>query len=136
MLFLDKNYLRFVFLIPIFLSIGIVSLAFADNEGQTIDNIVGFCKTEPRVARKVVHPFKGAIQKQIPTVTLYNQNPGCYVACYSRNPDKAVYPVAQGIYLVGQLRVRGSYNGVMCTPENYETRDIRGEQHFKEICSK
>lgn len=83
-----------------------------------------------------LHPTPGLEERVIPNVNIFLRNPGCYIACYSKNPDKSVFPVTSNIYLVGQIRVRGSYVGRMCVPENYETVDIRGERAFKELCSK
>lgn len=82
------------------------------------------------------HPVPDTVEKHIPTVNIFNHTPGCYVACYSHNPDKAVYSVTPTIYLVGQLRVRGSYVGRQCVPENYESADIRSEKVFKDLCSR
>lgn len=86
--------------------------------------------------RAALHPAEGLEERDIPVVNLFDRTPGCYIACYSRNPDKGVFPVADGIYMIGQIRVRGSYNSTLCVPEDYETKDIRGEKTFKEICSK
>lgn len=83
-----------------------------------------------------VQPAPGLERKVIPVVNIFKRNPGCYLACYSHNPDKSIYPVTGSIFLVGQIRVRGTYVGTMCVPENYESTDIRGEEKFKELCSK
>lgn len=82
------------------------------------------------------HFETGYEERLIPVVNLFTRTPGCYVACYSHNPDKAVYSVANNIYLIGHIRVRGNYEGKMCVPENYENSDIRGEKAFKELCSR
>lgn len=84
----------------------------------------------------VPHPSPDFVEKHIPTVNLFDHTPGCYVACYSKNPDKAVYSVTPTIYLIGQIRVRGNYVGRQCVPEYYENADIRAEKFFKELCSK
>lgn len=83
-----------------------------------------------------LQPVEGLTERYVPVVNIFYKTPGCYIACYSRNPDKGVYPVTPGIFLVGHIRVKGSYQGVMCVPEDYESQDIRGETPFKEICSK
>lgn len=84
----------------------------------------------------VLQPTPGFDERTMPVVNIFTRAPGCYVACYSNNPDKSVYALTRSIYMVGQIRVRGSYVGKMCVPENFETADIRGEKAFKELCSK
>lgn len=81
-------------------------------------------------------PMPGYQVRLLPSVNLIIEKPGCYVACYSTNPDKGVYAIQKDIYVVGQIRVRGQYEGKNCVPEDYEGMDIGPETHFKELCSK
>lgn len=83
-----------------------------------------------------LHFAEGFEERCIPVLNDFLRAPGCYVACYSHNPDKSVFSVAENIYMIGYIRVRGSYIGKTCVPENYENTDIKGERHFKELCSK
>ncbi len=83
-----------------------------------------------------LHYTEGFEERCIPVLNDFLRTPGCYVACYSHNPDKSVYSVAANIYMIGYIRVRGNYIGKTCVPENYENTDIKGEKHFKELCSK
>jgi hypothetical protein len=59
---------------------------------------------------------------------------GCYVACYSRDPNGAVYSVGGGILVKGQVRVQGKYAARVCLPEGYEQTDISAHPHFKALC--
>ncbi|MDA0210555.1 MULTISPECIES: hypothetical protein [Desertifilum] len=77
--------------------------------------------------------FEGRI---LPTVNQYRGEDGGYVAFYSRDPTKAVYSVGGGIYVVGQIRLKGRYKGRIFHPEGYENQDISAAQEFKELCFK
>ncbi|MDK3160117.1 WGR domain-containing protein [Kamptonema cortianum] len=72
----------------------------------------------------------------LPTVNQYRGVDGGYVAFYSRDPTKAVYSVGGGIYVVGQIRLKGRYKGRIFHPEGYENQDISAAQEFKELCFK
>lgn len=74
--------------------------------------------------------------KIIPNVNLFIEAPGCYIACYSTNPDKGVYPVSSQTYLVGQIRVKGSYQGPVCYPVNTTQPIFSNEPRLTELCSK
>ncbi|KTC79511.1 hypothetical protein Lche_1531 [Legionella cherrii] len=79
------------------------------------------------------HPYPGAEQAFLPTDNSYTLDPGCYIACYSHN--QGVYPVAENIYVMGQIRVRGRYVDRICQPEGYKGIDISTIGHFKFLCS-
>jgi len=66
----------------------------------------------------------------------YTQNPGCYVACYTQNPDKAIYSVANGIYIIGQIRVAGIYVQRNCVPLGMARQDLSQNAAFKTLCEK
>lgn len=70
----------------------------------------------------------------LPTVNQYTGEDGGYVAFYSRDPAKAVYSVGGGIYVVGQMRLKGRYIGRIFHPEGYENQDISAAPAFKELC--
>jgi hypothetical protein len=80
-------------------------------------------------------PAEGFEEKQLPTVNLYKGNPGCYIACYSRHRENAVYPVGDNIYVLGQVRIAGKYAGRICEPTNFAGKDISGDATFKTICT-
>ena len=70
----------------------------------------------------------------LPTVNQYKGAYGGYVAFYSRDPAKAVYSVGGGIYVVGQIRLKGRYIGRIFHPEGYEYQDISAVSEFKALC--
>ncbi|MCB8766602.1 hypothetical protein L2E68_22610 [Planktothrix agardhii 1029] len=72
----------------------------------------------------------------LPTVNQYKGADGGYVAFYSRDPAKAVYSVGGGIYVVGQIRLKGRYIGRIFHPEGYLNQDISAVSEFKTLCCK
>lgn len=77
---------------------------------------------------------EGVEARILPTVNQYRGEDGGYVAFYSRDPAKAVYSVGDGIYVVGQIRMKGKYIGRIFHPEGYEDQDISAAPAFKELC--
>ena len=80
-------------------------------------------------------PFPGLEATILPTVNQFLDYPGCYVACYSGNQENSIYSVGGGIYVMGQVRVPGSYEGRICRPGDYETADISAASKFKALCA-
>ena len=81
-------------------------------------------------------PYPGFEEKTLPTVNQFIGVPGCYVAAYSRRKEKSVYSVGGGIYVMGQVRVPGSYQERICLPVGYEKVDISAEPRFKLMFAK
>ncbi|STX30010.1 Uncharacterised protein [Legionella beliardensis] len=83
----------------------------------------------------VNHPYPGAQAVLLPTDNSYTGSPGCYLACYSHQPG--VYAVSPSISVMGQIRVKGSYNNNsrMCEPDGYLNKEISAEQYFKDLCN-
>ncbi|OCH97479.1 hypothetical protein A8135_02885 [Legionella jamestowniensis] len=81
----------------------------------------------------VNRPYPGTKPASLPTDNSYTGVPGCYIACYSHN--KGVYPVSASIYVMGQIRVKGQYQGRICQPEGYVNKDISAASQFKQLCS-
>lgn len=77
---------------------------------------------------------QGSEARVLPTVNQYTGADGGYVAFYSRDPAKAVYSVGGGIYVVGQIRLKGRYIGRIFHPAGYENQDISVAPEFKELC--
>jgi predicted DNA-binding WGR domain protein len=77
---------------------------------------------------------QGVEERILPTVNQYTGVDGGYVAFYSRNPAKAVYSVGGGIYVVGQIRLKGRYIGGIFHPAGYKNQDISAAPEFKELC--
>jgi hypothetical protein len=82
------------------------------------------------------HPMPGFVQKTLPTNNDYKKNPGCYIACYSRNKENGIYSVGSNIFVNGQVRVAGSYKNRICVPTGYENKDISKEDAFNVQCAK
>jgi predicted DNA-binding WGR domain protein len=82
------------------------------------------------------HPGEGQgfESRILPTVNQYTGNDGGYVAFYSRDAAKAVYSVGGGIYVIGQIRLKGRYIGRIFHPQGYENQDISAAPEFKELC--
>lgn len=83
----------------------------------------------------VNHQFDGAAEKVLPTKNEFKGKPGCYIACYSRKPIQSVYPVSKDIFVMGQIRVEGSYKERICQPKGFEGKDISKEVSFKDKCA-
>ncbi len=64
--------------------------------------------------------YPGFEERTLPTVNKFIGYPGCYVAAYSRRKEKRVYSVGGDIYVMGQVRVPGSYQERICLPVGYE----------------
>ncbi len=84
----------------------------------------------------VNHPVQGLTEKTLTTRNLFQRTPGCYIACYARDSEKGIYSVGDGIFVMGQIRVKGRYDGRICKPDQFETKDISAEQKFKDLCNK
>jgi hypothetical protein len=82
-------------------------------------------------------PFPQAIELKLPTVnSTYTDLDGCYLACYSSNPDGAVYSVGENIFVKGQYRIKGHYEGRICQPADYpDAQDLGAVPELKQLCS-
>ncbi len=83
----------------------------------------------------VNHPAPGFSAIPLPTNNDYIDMPGCYIACYSHNAINGVYSVGNNIYINGQVRVSGKYNGRICEPAGYLNRDISKATTIKQLCT-
>jgi len=77
---------------------------------------------------------QGVEPRILPTINQYKGADGGYVAFYSRDPAKAVYSVGGGIYVLGQIRLKGRYIGRIFHPEGYLNQDISAVPEFKALC--
>ncbi|MBD2665667.1 hypothetical protein H6G73_14540 [Richelia sinica FACHB-800] len=80
--------------------------------------------------------YPGFEEKILPTVNKFFGYPGCYIAAYSHRKNESIYSVGNEIYVMGQVRVRGRYQGGVCLPKGYEKVDISAEPRFKEMFAK
>lgn len=69
----------------------------------------------------------------IPTINSFTRTPGCYVVAYSHTAENSAYPIGNGIYVMGLVRVPGHYVGQICLPDGYETEDISHLEIFKDL---
>ncbi len=80
------------------------------------------------------HPQPGFQERVLTTVNDFRGVPGCYVACYSHSSQGSVYAVGGGVYVMGQVRVPGRYDGRVCLPDRYGRADISAQPGMRELC--
>ncbi|ABR64730.1 peptidase C1 [Sinorhizobium medicae] len=73
-------------------------------------------------------------ERTLPTINRYGGPDGGYVAVCSRVADHAVYSVGDGIYVVGQIRLQGAYEGRFFVPKGYGGKCISAAPDIKAIC--
>lgn len=56
-----------------------------------------------------------------------------FIAVYTHDQSKALFPVGSGIFVTGFIRLRGRYEGRVFQPKGYESRDISADQDFKRL---
>jgi len=79
------------------------------------------------------HPAEGFVKRTLKTVNRYRGEDGGYVAFYTRDSSKGVYSVGGGIYVVGQIRLKGHYVGRIFQPDDFGV-DISALPELKELC--
>ncbi|MDR3443049.1 MAG: hypothetical protein P4L65_08535 [Legionella sp.] len=79
------------------------------------------------------HPAPGAVQVFLPTDNSYAEAPGCYIACYSHK--SGVYSVGPDISVMGQIRVKGTYEKRICQPDGFQHLDISKSDQLKGLCA-
>lgn len=80
------------------------------------------------------HPARGFQERVLPTVNDFRGAPGCYVACYSHDRAGGVYGVGGNIYVMGQVRVPGHYEGRVCLPDRFGHADISAASGIRQLC--
>jgi len=81
-------------------------------------------------------PAPGTHPVVLPTHNLYRGRRGGYVACYSHRARGGAYPIASDIYVMGQIRLRGDYEGRIFQPRGYRDKDISAIARFKRLCGR
>jgi len=81
------------------------------------------------------HQTHGTQDAFLPVAHVFQDEPACYIACYSHNPQ-AVYPVTPSIYVNGLIKLQGKYEGRICHPQGHEYEDISAMQVYKSMCNK
>ena len=66
----------------------------------------------------------------------FKGSPACYIACYSYQKQRSIYSIGHNLYVMGNIRVSGTYQGKVCKPTHFEDKDISKEVDFKQLCSK
>lgn len=79
-------------------------------------------------------PAPGTHPVVLPTRNLYRGPRGGYVACYSHHAQGSAYPVGGDIYVMGQVRMHGDYEGRIFQPRGYAGKDISAIAKFKQLC--
>lgn len=128
-------------------------LALETIEKQEIEEYVEECKTENYCGSEkqisyllpedfyvyakedsvINWPAPGFEERILPTVNQYLENDGGYVAFYTRDKEKGIYSVGGGIYVVGQIRLKGQYIDRVFHPDGYEHQDISAVEEFKKL---
>lgn len=89
-----------------------------------------------RIGDRVVNwPAPGSQTVKLPTRNVYRGPGGGYVACYSHRKAGSAYGVGGDVFVVGQVRLRGAYNGRIFQPAGYRGVDISASPHFKQVCT-
>lgn len=79
----------------------------------------------------------GWTEHTLPTYDDYLGEDGGYVALYTRDQQAGLYSVGGGIYVMGQVRVKGHYHGRIFIPEGYRPGDnITRDPQLLETCKK
>lgn len=80
-------------------------------------------------------PYWGFEERTLPTYNHYKGEDGGYVAIYTREKEGSIYSVGNGIYVLGQVRVKGEYFGRIFVPEGYRLGDdITQDPNILPIC--
>jgi len=119
-----------------FISLGIIALLLAGcnqleqqttSAGSNDPKLMEFADKMPLDENFVVYvkgttavnvPNPGFEKKIIPTNNDYRGVNGCYVACYSHEKINSIYPFNNDIFIMGQVRLPGSYNQRICMPNS------------------
>jgi hypothetical protein len=59
----------------------------------------------------------------------------CVLTCFSHNQDRSYYPVGDDIFVMGFIRVPGTYAHGICQPEGFGAADISGDAGLKHKCT-
>ncbi|MFI4938329.1 MAG: hypothetical protein ACHQJ6_07470 [Candidatus Berkiellales bacterium] len=126
------KYLSVFFLALILLPSFVLAKGYQPNQTILPEEFKIYYKEDLGVSSR---NFKGATAKLVPTSNNYEGVPGCYIACYAKNPVEGVYSIGDVAYLMGQIRVQGIYHQSLCIPKGYENKDIRTAKEFKQQCA-
>lgn len=82
----------------------------------------------------VNQPVPGWMRKTLPIVNHYSGKDGAvYIAVYSHNRTGSIYSVGNGIYVMGLIRMKGTWNNNIAEPEGWQGKDISASEQFKKF---
>ena len=84
----------------------------------------------------VNHPVPGYARVRLRTVNLYLGDDGCYVLVTSHNARGSAYSTGHGTFALGQMRVRGHYEGRFCIPAGDETAGIGADRALQQLAGR
>lgn len=103
----------------------------ADETIETLPDSI-FIWTDGKIV--VNHAIAGWMRKKLPIINHYTgSGDGVYVAVYSHNKFRSIYTVGGDIYVMGLIRLKGSWNGTIAEPEGWEGKDISASEEFKQL---
>lgn len=66
-------------------------------------------------------------------ISKYHGPDAGFIAVYTHDANKALYPVGADIFVTGFIRLRGRYEGRVFQPKGYEAQDISAGPDFKKL---
>lgn len=82
------------------------------------------------------HRIPGFTEIKIPVDNSYDQNPGCYILCYSHQQKNSLYEASDDIYAHGMVRIAGKYDqNRMCHPTDAGNQDTSTMQEYQDLCN-
>jgi hypothetical protein len=86
--------------------------------------------------RLITQPGHQSRLVRLPTHNHYLGPDGGYIAVYTRETHDTIYSVGDGVNVVGQIRVPGTYCGRIFYPAGYtEGDDITQDAQLLELCA-
>lgn len=108
-------------------SFGDVPTGFLPENFHVYTNLAGLA---------VNHPVPGYARVRLRTVNLYSGDDGCYMLVYAHKPQGSAYPADHGTFVLGQMRVRGRYEGRLCVPAGDEGVDVGADAKMKQLANR
>lgn len=122
--------------VPVTVMLSLICLAAASDDDRGIDHLLPEHFTVYVLSDGVVNwPAPGSRRTRLPTRNFYSGPRGGYVACYSHRQAGSAYSAGGGTYVMGQVRVRGDYDGRIFQPDGFRGVDISAVRHFKQVCA-
>ena len=68
-----------------------------------------------------------------PAISRYHGPDAGYIAVYTHDDRNVLYPIGNGMFVAGFIRLRGRYEGRIFRPDGYATSDISADPDFKAL---